>query len=241
MGRELDALLQHNDASSQRERFWLLAHVIGQVLDLDSDTLRLEGHDGSSHVSLPPTWAGGGGGSGTSLWTPHLRSTPPGPTAMWVLLFFCSWWGGRACGWRGKDKPSPFLAVLLAGFVPSSDNVGFGTTTIPPALPCSQPRVDKDHPEFDAHLRWLSTLGTRQLIDVLVNTELEHDSARAAAPHQRLAPTWVRAGTPQAWVWRWRRGGGLASPADVRTYPRHRRLRTLRSHAADVTDTADEW
>ena len=70
MGRELDALLQHNDASSQRERFWLLAHVIGQVLDLDSDTLRLEGHDGSSHVSLPPTVGGGGepadGGEKTS-------------------------------------------------------------------------------------------------------------------------------------------------------------------------------
>jgi hypothetical protein len=116
------------------------------------------------------------------------------------------------------------------------------TTTIPPALPCSQPRVDKDHPEFDSYQGWLITLGARQLINLLVNTELWYDSARAAAPHLRLAPTSVSAGTPQAWVWRWRLGGATApSPADVRTYPRHRRLRTLRSHAADVTDTADEW
>ena len=54
VGRVLDALLQHNDSISLRERLWLLEHVVGHLLDLDSDTLRLEGHDGSSHVSPPP-------------------------------------------------------------------------------------------------------------------------------------------------------------------------------------------
>jgi len=53
MGRELDALLQHNDAKSLWEQLWLRAHVVVQVLNLDSDTLRLEGHDGSPHVSPP--------------------------------------------------------------------------------------------------------------------------------------------------------------------------------------------
>lgn len=52
---EIEALLGRHRSGPPWEYRWLQYHLVHQIIQLDSDALRLEGHDGSPHVSLQPS------------------------------------------------------------------------------------------------------------------------------------------------------------------------------------------